>query len=37
VTLTNYELKPVEGKKIVPGESAQARAYNEAKARGGMQ
>ena len=37
VTLTNYELKPVEGKKNVPGDSAEARAYNEAKARGGMQ
>jgi hypothetical protein len=35
VTLTNYELKPVEGKKSVPGDSIEARAYNEARARGG--
>jgi hypothetical protein len=36
VTLTNYELKTVEPRKNVPGDSPEARAFNEAKARGGI-
>ena len=36
ITLTNYELSTVEGKKSVPGDSAEAAAFKEAKARGGV-
>jgi hypothetical protein len=36
ITLTNYELSTVEGKKSVPGDSADAKTFEEAKARGGM-
>ena len=36
INLTNYELKTVEGQKSVPGDSAEAKAYEEAKARGGV-
>ena len=36
VTLTNYELSTLEGKKTVPGDSAEAVAFNQAKTRGGV-
>jgi hypothetical protein len=36
ITLTNYELSTLEGKKTVPGDSAEAQAFKEAKARGGV-
>ena len=36
ITLTNYELSTLEGKKSVPGDSADAAAFKEAKARGGV-
>ena len=36
ITLTNYELSTVEGKKSVPDDSADAAAFKEAKARGGV-
>ena len=36
VTLTNYELNTIEGKKSVPDDSADAAAFKEAKARGGV-
>jgi hypothetical protein len=36
VTLTNYELRTLETRKNVPGDSPEARAFNEAKARGGI-
>jgi hypothetical protein len=36
VTLTNYELRTLETKKSVPGDSPDAKAFNEAKARGGV-
>lgn len=34
ITLTNYELKQVESKKSVPGDSAEAKAYKAAETRG---
>ena len=34
ITLTNYELKQVESKKSVSGDSAEAKAFKEAEARG---
>ena len=36
INLTNYELSTLEGKKSVPPDSAEAEAYKEAKARGGV-
>src|SRR5687767_11853915 len=36
VTLTNYELRTLEGQKSVPGDSAEAQAYAKAKERGGV-
>ena len=36
VTLTNYEIKTLETKKTVPSDSPDAKAYKEAKARGGV-
>jgi len=36
VTLTNYELRTLETKKSFPGDSPDAKAFNEAKARGGV-
>ena len=36
INLTNYELKTVEGEKTVSGDSAEARDFKEAKARGGV-
>jgi hypothetical protein len=36
ITLTNYELSTVEGKKSVPGDSPEAKAFAEAKERGGV-
>jgi len=36
VTLTNYELRTLETKKSVPGDSPDAKAFNEANARGGV-
>ena len=36
VTLTNYELSTLEGKKSVPGDSAEAVAFKQAKTRGGI-
>ena len=36
ITLTNYELSTLEGKKSVPDDSADAAAFKEAKARGGV-
>src|SRR5690242_16025074 len=30
ITLTNYELKTVEGQKSVPGDGAEAKAYEQA-------
>jgi len=37
ITLTNYELKTLEGKKSVPGDSPEAMEFKTAKARGGVQ
>ena len=37
ITLTNYELKTIEGQKSVPGDSVEAKSYDQAKARGGVQ
>jgi hypothetical protein len=37
ITLTNYELSTIEGSKSVPGDSAEAKAYEEAKKRGGIE
>ncbi|HTL29080.1 MAG TPA: hypothetical protein VL282_07665 [Tepidisphaeraceae bacterium] len=37
ITLTNYELKTLEGKKSVPNESAEATAFKQAKVRGGVE
>ena len=36
ITLTNYELSTIEGTKSVPPDSVEAKAFNEAKARGGV-
>jgi hypothetical protein len=36
ITLTNYEIKTVEGQKSVPGDSADAKAFAEQKARAGI-
>jgi hypothetical protein len=36
INLQNYELRTLEGKKSVPGDSAEARAYATAKDRGGV-
>ena len=36
ITLTNYELSTLEGKKSVPDDSADAAAFKEAKTRGGV-
>jgi hypothetical protein len=36
VTLTNYELRTLESQKNVPGDSTDARAFEEAKVRGGL-
>ena len=36
ITLTNYELKTIEGERSVSGDSAEAKAFAEAKARGGV-
>ena len=36
VTLTNYELRTLEDEKSVPGDSEEAKAFDEAKARGGV-
>jgi hypothetical protein len=36
VTLTNYELRTLEEKKTVPGDSPEAKAFAEAKVRGGV-
>lgn len=36
ITLTNYEIKTLEGKKDVPGDSAEAQAFKEQKTRGGV-
>src|SRR4051794_30958638 len=37
VTLTNYEIKTIESQKSVAGNSAEAKAFQSAKARGGLQ
>jgi hypothetical protein len=37
INLTNYELRTLEGKKSVPGDSAEAQAYAAAKTRGGVE
>ena len=36
ITLTNYELKTIEGEKKVPSDSVDAKAFKEAKKRGGV-
>jgi hypothetical protein len=36
ITLTNYELKTLEAQKSVSNESAEAKQFNDAKARGGV-
>jgi hypothetical protein len=36
VTLTNYEVRTLEGEKTVPGDSPEAKAFEEAKSRWGM-
>jgi hypothetical protein len=36
ITLTNYEIRTIEPKKTVPGDSAEAKAFELAKARGGI-
>ena len=36
ITLTNYELKTVEGQKSVADDSAEAKAFQQAKVRGGV-
>jgi hypothetical protein len=36
INLQNYELRTLEGKKSVPGGSAEAQAYASAKTRGGV-
>ena len=36
INLTNYELKTLEGQKSVPDDSAEASAFKQAKARGGV-
>src|SRR5688572_12970330 len=36
ITLTNYEISTLEGKKSVPDDSADAASFKEAKARGGV-
>src|SRR5262249_51110185 len=36
ITLTNYELNTLEGKKSVPKDSPEAQKYAEAAARGGV-
>src|SRR5829696_5411043 len=36
ITLTNYELKTLEGQKSVPGDSADAAAFKNAKTAGGI-
>jgi hypothetical protein len=36
ITLTNYEITTLEGQKSVPGDSAEAKAYEAAKERGGV-
>jgi len=36
ITLTNYELRTVENKKDVPNDSPDAKAFNDAKVRGGV-
>jgi len=36
ITLTNYELSTVEGQKTVPSDSAEAKAYEAAKAKTGV-
>jgi len=36
VTLTNYELKTLEAEKVVANDSAEAKQFAEAKARGGV-
>lgn len=36
ITLTNYELKTLEGKKSVPNESSEAMNFKQAKVRGGV-
>lgn len=36
ITLTNYEVKTVEGEKSVPNDSADAKAFQDAMSRGGV-
>lgn len=36
ITLTNYEIKTVEGKRSVPNDSVDAKAFKDAKTRGGV-
>ena len=36
ITLTNYEISTIEGKKSVPGGSAEAKQFDDQKARGGV-
>src|SRR3954469_16378066 len=36
ITLTNYELKTLEGPKTVAGDSVEAKTYAEERARGGV-
>ena len=36
ITLTNYELKTLSGSHSVPSDSPEAKAYEAAKARGGL-
>jgi hypothetical protein len=36
INLQNYELRTLEGKKTVPADSADAKAYDTAKTRGGV-
>jgi hypothetical protein len=36
ITLTNYEIKTLEAKKSVPGDSPEAEAFARAKERGGV-
>jgi hypothetical protein len=37
INLQNYELRTLEGKKTVPGDSAEAKAYAAARTRGGVE
>jgi hypothetical protein len=36
ITLTNYEITTLEGQKSIPGDSPEAKAFEQQKARGGV-